>query len=183
MKILTKNDLIDTARRQMSTQVYSPKPKIDGVQIVELKQFVGEDGSFEEIIRLNDVGMLQQFSDFQLKQMSRSRLLPQAAKAWHLHFKQEDIWYIPPQDHMLLGLWDLRKNSPTKEVIMRVVMGAGLAKLVYIPRGVAHGILNVSHEVGTIFYFMNQQFDPVNPDEHRLPWDAAGIHFWQPERG
>lgn len=183
MNILTKKDLVDTARKQLSTQAYSPKAHIEGVQILELKQFVGEDGTFEEIIRLDDKGMLQKFPDFQLRQMSRSRLLPKAAKAWHLHFKQEDIWYIPPQDHMLLSLWDLRKNSPSKERIMRIVMGAGIAKIVYIPRGVAHGILNLSHEVGTIFYFMNQQFDPSNPDEHRLPWDAAGINFWQPERG
>lgn len=183
MNILTKKDLIDKVSNNLGVQIYSAKPQIDGVRIIELKQHTGEDGTFEEIIRIDDKGMLQQFPDFALRQMSRSRLLPKAVKAWHIHFKQEDIWYISPQDHMLLGLWDLRKNSPTKEVRIRIVMGAGLSKLVYIPRGVAHGILNLSSKTGTIFYFMNQQFDPKNPDEQRLHWDAAGTNFWQPEKG
>jgi len=182
MDILTKNDLIGKMAKKISVQVYSPKPQIDGIQIIELKQHAGEDGTFEEIIRLDNKGMLQQFPSFKLRQMSRSLLLPKAVKAWHIHFKQEDIWYIPPQDHMLLGLWDLRKNSPTKEVQMRIVMGAGISKLVYIPRGVAHGILNLSDKTGTIIYFTNQQFDPQKPDEQRIPWDAAGANFWQPEK-
>ena len=164
-------------------QNYSPKPRIEGVQVVELKQFVGEDGSFEELIRLTDKGTLQQFPNFQLRQVSHSELLPAAVKAWHFHFKQEDIWYISPKYHMLLGLWDLRKKSATKENTMRITMGAGTSKLVYIPQGVAHGVLNLSHKPGSILYFLSQQFDPSNNDENRLPWDAAGKTFWQPERG
>lgn len=183
MNILKKKDLIGDAQKQLSVQAYTPKPHIDGVQIHELKRFVSEDGTFEEILRLDGQGILEKFPDFKLRQMSSSRLLPQAVKAWHIHFRQEDIWYIPPQDFMLLGLWDLRKNSATQKVRMRITMGAGLSKLVYIPRGVAHGILNLNNNPGTIFYFMNQQFDPAEPDEQRLPWSAAGSTFWQPERG
>lgn len=183
MDTLSKDDLIENIQTNLTTQVYGSKPKIEGVQILELKQHASEDGTFEEIIRLDEQGMLEQFSDFKLQQMSRSRLLPKAVKAWHIHFKQEDIWYIPPQNHMLMGLWDLRKDSSSKEVKMRITMGAGMSKLVYIPRGVAHGILNLDKESGDILYFMNQKFDMNQPDEQRLPWDAAGADFWQPEKG
>lgn len=183
MNILTKKDLITGAARALTVQSYTQKPRVEGVQIVELNRHASEDGTFEEVLRVTDRGMLQQFPTFELKQISRSELLPGGIKAWHIHFKQEDIWYIPPADHMLLGLWDLRKNSATREVRMRVAMGAGTTKLVYIPRGVAHGIANLNNRSGTIFYFMNQHFNANSPDEQRLPWDAAGAHFWQPQRG
>ena len=31
----------------------------------------------------------------------------------------------------------------------------------------------------TIVYFVNQQFNPADPDERRLPWDILGADFWQ----
>ncbi len=176
-----KVNLIDSVKDRITVQSYRSKLQIDKLRIIDIKQHIGEDGMFEEIMRFKN-GYFQEIPDFQIKQISCSRLLPNAIKAWHIHFKQEDVWYVPPQAHMLLGLWDLRKNSPTKNIIMRIALGGGLSRLVYIPRGVAHGVLNLSKNTGTIFYFMNQQFDSRNPDEHRLTWDAAGANFWQPKR-
>ena len=66
---------------------------------------------------------------------------------------------------------------------MRVTLGAGTSKLVYIPRGVGHGVHNISNKEGTVIYFVNQQFNLDDPDERRLAWDAAGAEFWVPERG
>ncbi|OGK26115.1 hypothetical protein A2954_02805 [Candidatus Roizmanbacteria bacterium RIFCSPLOWO2_01_FULL_37_12] len=156
---------------------------IEGVKTISIKVHTGEDGTFEELLRLDQKGILRSFPDFQLRQISRSQLLPGAVKAWHVHFNQEDIWYVPPENHMLLGLWDLRKDSPTSDLKMRITLGAGNSRLVYIPRGVAHGILNVNNYTGTIFYFMNNEFNPDKPDEQRLPWDALGAEFWQPVKG
>lgn len=182
MKKLSRTDIHTGIRAKISTQGYGTKDSIEGVQVVKLANFAGEDGTFGELTRLTDTGRMEAFPDFQVLQINRSKLLPNAIKAWHLHFNQEDIWYVPPDDHMLLGLWDIRQDSDTKDMVMRIVLGAGTSKLIYIPRGVAHGVANISQTEGTILYFVNQQFDAKNPDEQRLPWDCCGAEFWTPER-
>lgn len=182
MKNLTSDDIVNNILSDVSVQSYSGKQKIDGVQLVEVKQFAGEDGTFAEILRMKEDGTLSLFPDFTLRQINRSKLLPGAIKAWHLHFNQEDIWYVSPEDHMILGLWDVRDSSPTKQQKMKIVLGAGTSKLVYIPRGVAHGVVNISPEAGTIFYYVNQHFNAEDPDERRIPWNACGEDFWVPEK-
>ncbi|MCS6956472.1 MAG: dTDP-4-dehydrorhamnose 3,5-epimerase family protein [Patescibacteria group bacterium] len=176
-------NIIDKIKNKIFVQDYSKKPIIEGVKIFDIKRFVGEDGTFEEITRINEKGCLEVFSEFKLCQINRSKILPGAVKAWHIHYYQEDIWYVGPEDHMILGLWDLRENSSTKDLKMRIVMGATYSRLVYIPRGVAHGVVNVSNKEGTIIYFVNNQFNFQDPDERRLPWDIIGADFWQPEKG
>jgi len=183
MNNLSKDDLKKDIQSKVFIQDYSKKPVIEGVKIIEIKRFTGEDGTFEELVRVNEEGCLEVFPEFKVRQINRSKILPNAVKAWHLHFKQEDIWYVEPEDHMILGLWDLREKSPTKDLKMRVVLGAGFSRLVYIPRGVAHGVVNVNNQPGTIIYFVNAQFNFQDPDEHRLKWDAVGADFWIPEKG
>ncbi|MCX7955853.1 MAG: dTDP-4-dehydrorhamnose 3,5-epimerase family protein [Patescibacteria group bacterium] len=176
-------NIIDKIKNKIFIQDYSKKPIIEGVKIFDIKRFFGEDGIFEEVTRINENGCLEVFPEFKLRQINRSKILAGAVKAWHIHYYQEDIWYIGPEDHMILGLWDLRENSLTKDLKMRIVMGATYSKLVYIPRGVAHGVVNISNKEGTIIYFVNNQFNFQDPDERRLPWDIIGTDFWQPEKG
>ena len=179
MKNLSLNDILLKLKQEIYIQDYSKKKAIDGVKIIEVKKWIGEDGTFEELARINESGALEGFPDFKVKQINRSKILAGSVKAWHIHFKQEDVWYVPAEDHMILGIWDLRNDSDTKDVKMRVIMGGGSTKLVLIPRGVAHGVVNVAKKPGTILYFVNEQFDSSDPDEKRLKWDAAGADFWK----
>jgi dTDP-4-dehydrorhamnose 3,5-epimerase len=166
-KPLTLEDLDDQVRGKVYVQDYSAKPTIEGVKIIPVRNFVGEDGDFSEIIRM-DSGEIEGIEGMRVAQVNRSKLLSGSIKAWHLHFNQEDIFYLPPSDSLLVGLWDLRKSSSTS--------------LLYIPRGVAHGMTNVSGEPIDLFYFVNGQFDAKNPDERRLPWDSLGKDFWTPNK-
>jgi len=179
MKNLNLDDILVKLKQEVYVQNYSKNKMIEGVKIVEIKKISGEDGTFEELVRINENGHLETFPDFKIKQINRSKLLSGAVKSWHLHFKQEDIWYVSPEDHMILGLWDLRTDSDTKDLKMRVVLGEGSSKLVLVPRGVAHGVVNVGKKPGTIIYFVNEQFNASDPDEKRLKWDAAGKDFWE----
>lgn len=179
MKNLSIDDVLVRLKQEIYDQDYSKKKVINGVKVVEIKKFVGEDGVFEELTRVNDNGAMKEFPDFKIKQVNRSKLLSGSIKAWHLHYKQEDVWYVSPEDHMILGLWDLRNDSDTKDTRMKIVLGNGTSKLVYVPRGVAHGVVNVSKKSGTILYFVNEQFNPTDPDEKRLKWDAVGSDFWE----
>jgi dTDP-4-dehydrorhamnose 3,5-epimerase len=167
----------------VSTQQYGGAIPIEGVKRIELRLMVDDGGSFAELVRLDDNGRLLAFPDFQVRQSSYSQVLPGAIKAFHLHYNQEDVWFVPPTDRLLIGLIDCRESSPTYKASMRFVMGGGKAQLLYIPRGVAHGGGCIGNEPSTILYYVNQHFNLDDPDEHRLPWDTLGKEFWEITQG
>lgn len=186
MEPLDLSQVTDSAGTSF-VQDYTSAPIIDGVKVIELKNHIGEGGDFSELMRVTSNGEMESVPGFNLRQVNRSSMLPGTVKAWHFHLSQEDVWYVPPSGNLLVGLWDLRKNSTTSDVKMRLTLGAGTSRLLLIPRGVAHGAANLSMNPVELFYFMNQQFDIKNPDEHRLPWDAAGRDekgkgFWMWEK-
>lgn len=165
-------------RDKVYEQDYSPKPAIAGIQILKIRNFVGENGDFSELLRMNESGEAEHLAGFRVRQINRSKQYNKAIKAWHLHYNQDEIWYVPPDEHLLLGLWDVREGSETKGITQKIPLGGGNSIAVYIPRGVAHGAANFSGKKANVYYFVNNQFNPDNPDEHRLPWDAAGKEFW-----
>lgn len=172
-------DIDASIKDKVFIQDYTPKPNIDGVKIIPLKNFVGENGDFCELMRLDSKGEWEKLPGFAPKQINRSKQYTKAVKAWHLHYNQDEVWYVPPDEHLLLGLWDVREGSPTKGILQKIPTGGGASMAVYIPRGVAHGAANFSGKKTNVFYFVNNVFDPSDPDEHRLPWDAAGAEFWE----
>jgi len=167
----------------LSVQDYSKKSTIEGVQLINLNLFLDDGGSLAEIVRFDDNGNLQILPEFKVKQSTFSQMLPGTIKAFHLHYNQEDVWFINPYDRLLIGLFDARKESPSYKRSMRFVMGGGRAQILYIPRGVAHGLANIWQAPANMIYFVNQCFDANNPDEHRLPWDTLGEDFWQIKKG
>lgn len=164
-------------------QDYSPQPMIDGVEIVQLRRFNDDGGSMTELARLTD-GDIEGLEGFKARQMNYSVMEPQAIKAFHLHKRQTDVWYVPPSDKMLLVLGDVRKGSPTEGLVKRIVLGDGNSRLVRIPPGVAHGVRNLrATERSAIIYFVDVQFSIDDQcDEGRLPWDFFGTDVWEVER-
>lgn len=184
MNPLTEKEIAPEFRKQLSVQNYAAQPRIDGVQIIDMPVMSDDGGSFLELSRfVND--RFTNFPEFEIKQMNYSEMLPGVVKAAHLHFHQEDIWFVPPADRLLIGLLDVREGSVTHGVKMRFVMGAGKARLLYIPRGVAHGAANLWDAPAAILYLVNNQFeaDPEKTDEHRLPWTVFGDGFWEMTKG
>lgn len=175
---LQRNDIGKEYQNFIQVQDYTKKPVIQGVTIVEVKNFVGEDGDFSEVLRLTPEGMAEGFEDFKVRQINRSMVMPGTVKAWHFHLKQDEAQTVLPSDKLLIGLWDLREKSPTKDTTMRLTFGGGKSYMVFIPKGVAHGYMNLSQSPATVFYFVSQQFAVEDPDELRLPWDSIGPDFW-----
>ncbi|MFH1712747.1 MAG: dTDP-4-dehydrorhamnose 3,5-epimerase family protein [Candidatus Jacksonbacteria bacterium] len=176
----------DTYQNQIHKQNYSPKPKIEGVKIIDLPYFIDDGGVFCEIARiLSDTGIQEYFPDFKLRQINWSQIQPGLIKAGHLHKKQEDIWFVPPIDRVLVGLIDARKGSATVNVKMRFVLGAGKARLLYIPRGVIHGCANPYSRPMTLIYLVNQYWtdDQKNTDEWRVDYQIFGKGFWEIAKG
>ncbi|HEY9718738.1 MAG TPA: dTDP-4-dehydrorhamnose 3,5-epimerase family protein [Trichormus sp.] len=183
LKPLTKDAIGGDFCHDLSVQDYSKKPTIEGVQLINLNLFVDDGGHLTEIVRLDDNGNLQVLPEFKVRQSTHSQMLPGTIKAFHLHYNQEDVWFIMPADRLLIGLFDARKDSPTYNQSMRFVLGAGRSQILYIPRGVAHGLANPWDKPANMIYFVNQCFDANQPDEHRLPWDKLGEDFWEIRKG
>ena len=176
------DDIDDKIKSKVFPQDYTRQDTIEGVKLISPKIIEGEDGDFSEILRIDDNGQMEGLDGFNLRQINRTRLYPNSVKAWHVHFKQNEMWYMNPSFNLLVGLWDLRKDSPTVGKLMRIALGGSNAKLLYIPHGVAHGSANFSGQSVQLYYFVDQRFNIEDPDEKRLHWDAQGADFWKPVR-
>jgi len=172
------------AKAAFSFQDYTGKPLIDGVQIVELKRFNDDGGSITELGRFA-AGMHGQLPGFECKQINYSEMEPDAVKAFHMHHRQTDVWYVPPCDKLLLVLHDCRLASPTEGHTLRLVLGDSKDRMVRIPPGVAHGARNIGRRTGRIIYMVDVLFSPKpgESDEGRLPWDYLGSEIWDLVKG
>ncbi|PYN38497.1 MAG: hypothetical protein DMD98_03950 [Candidatus Rokuibacteriota bacterium] len=172
------------AKRAFHVQSYGPGPSIDGVEVVELKRFADDGGTLTELVRLSD-GRTTALAGFTPRQINYSELSPGAIKAFHLHTRQTDVWFVPPGDRMLVVLVDVRQGGKTEGARMRLMLGDGASRLLRIPPGVAHGLRNLGEARGRVIYFTDLHFspEPATCDEGRLPWDYAGADVWDVTRG
>lgn len=179
---LTENDIDKEITSKLYTQTYGKKTIIEGVSLIPLKNNVGEDGDLSEVIKIAENGEVEQIPNFKIAQINRTKLYSGAIKGWHLHFRQDDLWFVLPSSHLIVGLWDVRTSSKTKGAVMRLALGGGNSHLLLIPKGIAHGTANISPKEAEVFYFVNKKFDINNPDEKRLAWDSLGKDFWIPQK-
>lgn len=182
---LTPRDLLDEVGAELSRQSYAPAVALAGVVLAELRVFAGPDGRFVELLRLDEGQGVEGVPGFHPVQWNWSLMEAGAVKAWHLHLNQDDLWIVPPDSTLLVGLLDLRRASPTAGQRQRLALGAGRCHRLFIPRGVAHGVANLTPRPQTLLYAVNQRFtpDPDRTDEWRLPWDRFGAAFWAMDRG
>jgi len=170
-------------QQSISTQSYQSKSVIEGLEIKTLTLHSDDGGNFSEIFRVTQ-GNVEGFEKpFEVRQVSMSVLTPSTIKAFHLHYNQEDIWYVPPFDRLLANFIDVREDSPTFQNQVRLVLGGGKSYVVRIPQGVAHGVANIYQRNMTLFYATSSQFDSAAPDEQRLPWDHFGTEIWELIKG
>ena len=172
------------AKRAFHVQTYGAATAIEGVRVVELTRHADDSGAMTELARLTD-GRAAGLGDFSVRQVNYSEMAPGAIKAFHLHARQTDVWFVSPSDRMLVVLLDVRKGSRTEGARQRVVLGNGGSRLLLIPPGVAHGVRNLAEATGRIVYLTDLHFspEPATCDEGRLPWDFAGRDVWEITRG
>lgn len=172
--------LSDDIEARYRKQTYGPAESLSGVEVLELRRFADPGGSMTELGRL-DQGALLGAKGFVAAQVNYSTLEAGAVKAFHVHRQQTDVWFVPPEDRVLLVLADVRKGSPTEGRTTRMILGDTRSTLVRIPPGVAHGCKNVGTGAARILYFVDRAFDPdpARTDEGRLPWDFLGADVWE----
>ena len=91
---------------------------------------------------------------------------------------------IPPADHVKLVycidgavmdvVLDLRKNSPTFGRHRKFYLSGDNGKIIYIPRGLAHGFLTLS-DTATMIYNLTSVYSPEN--DMGVLWSSCGIDW------
>jgi dTDP-4-dehydrorhamnose 3,5-epimerase len=142
---------------------------IEGVILKALVTHTDERGFFREIIRVTDGFFREGFG-----QWSHSLMYTGSAKAWHIHKKQVDWWYVAG-GVLKVALHDTRSNSSSHKETMELLMGDNqTAKVLRIPSGVAHGCKCISGPVH-LFYITSNVYAPE--DEGRIPHDDMEIGY------
>lgn len=161
-------------------QRYDGSPRIEGVRSVALQRFNDEGGAMIELLRLGQ-NAPKELEDFRPAQFNYSTLQPGVIKAFHVHMRQTDVWFVPPEDRILLVLVDVRQGSGSEGCRERRILGDGKPALTRIPPGVVHGCRNLGRRPASIIYMTDLVFspDPESCDEGRLPWDFFGTDVWE----
>ena len=157
MNNITLDDIDGNIKAKVYFQKYDKQETISGVKIVKLQDHINEDGNFTEVLKFTESGELSEFPGFKIQQVNRSSIITGTVKAWHIHFKQNEVWYVSPESHLFVALWDLRKSSQTNGKIMRITLGGCQSSLLYIPKGVAHGNSNFTKKTSEMWYFCDQK--------------------------
>ena len=116
------------------------------------------------------------WSDEPLRYIYATALRPGAIKAWAMHEKNEDRYFILLGEVQLV-LYDARPNSATRGQVFTIYLSHYQRRLVNIPAGVWHGNRNVGHTEAVIIGCPTTFYDHDNPDKFRLPLDNDVIPF------
>jgi dTDP-4-dehydrorhamnose 3,5-epimerase len=142
---------------------------IQGVLLKDLVTHNDERGFFREIIRVADDFFSEGFG-----QWSHSLMYTGVAKAWHIHKKQVDWWYVAA-GVLKVALYDTRLESSSHQETMELLMGEDQpARVLRIPPGVAHGCKCISGPAH-LFYVTSNMFNPA--DEGRITYDDPAIGY------
>jgi dTDP-4-dehydrorhamnose 3,5-epimerase len=175
--------LTPQARSVYGVQEYGAGQAIEGVGTIDLRRFRDDGGSMVELLRFAETRPAG-LEGFEPAQINYSTIQPGSIKAFHVHLRQTDVWFVPPEDRVLLVLVDVREGVSTSGRHVRTLLGDGRAELVRIPPGVAHGCRNLGRRPARVIYFSDLAFspDPEQCDEGRLPWDFVGAEVWEVAR-
>jgi dTDP-4-dehydrorhamnose 3,5-epimerase len=141
---------------------------ISGVVLRNLDTRDDERGFFREIVRKTDACFAEGFG-----QLSHSRMRAGAIKAWHLHRRQIDWWYVV-RGALLLVMHDMRDGNPTHKETQEILMGDDHpARLVRVPTNVAHGCRALTD--CELLYVTSHEYNP--DDELRIPHNDPAIGY------
>ncbi len=150
---------------------------IKDVKIKKLKLIPDYRGRLMEILR-NDDPLFKKFG-----QAYMTSIKPNIVKAWHYHKKQTDNLTCV-NGKLRVGLYDARKNSPTKGKTQEIILDSNNPLLVQIPPGIYHGWENMEDEEAIVISLPDLPYNYENPDEFRVdPFNNDIPLKWKAEKG
>ena len=149
--------------------------RIAGVFTIDLKVFGDGRGHSAELFRTEwfperDWGQVQ---------CNRSHSQAGALRALHFHHRQADYWHCL-SGTMRIGLYDLRRQSPTHGLADVLVLSGDDFSSLFIPPGVAHGYYAVTDVA--LLYVVDRFYD--GSDEFGVAWNDPDVGIdWGIEPG
>jgi len=159
------------------TDVAGVAPRIEGVQVKQLRAIPDERGWLMEILRRDEKELLPRFG-----QVYVSATYPGVVKAWHFHRLQVDN-FACVAGMVKLVLVDTREGSPTKGVVNEFFVGTHNPMLVQVPNLVYHGWKCISTDLALVINVPSEQYDRQSPDEHRLEPHGTLPYDWTRKDG
>jgi dTDP-4-dehydrorhamnose 3,5-epimerase len=136
-----------------------------GVEVVELRRFDDERGWLVEVYRDD---WLPQPRPVQWMVVACG---PSALRGMHVHPRQDDYLALAGGS-VWLGLYDVRRNSPTADTGAMLELGTAFPCAVTIPRGVAHAFLSVVP--ATLLVGVNRGYE-LGVEQFGCRWDDPGL--------
>ena len=108
---------------------------------------------------------------------------PGVIRGWHWHRRQTDV-IVVLSGAALIPLYDGRAASATRGQLDEHVLDEQHMAAVFVPPGVYHGYRTLGHAPALIVNFPDALYDPVRPDEERIPHDDPSIGYrWEAPAG
>lgn len=150
---------------------------IEGVVVRRLEPHVDERGSLTEVLRSD----WPEFTRFGQAIVTLNH--PGVIRGWHWHRRQTDV-IVVLVGRVVVPLYDGRQGSATFGEVQEHVLDASCPMTLFIPPGVYHGYRTISRDPAIIVNFPDQTYDPLSPDEERVPHDAQHIPYdWDAHAG
>lgn len=99
---------------------------------------------------------------------------PGQMKGWGLHHEKDDRYTIISGEVLVL-LWDAREDSPTRDVVQKVVLSDRGVRQLLIPTGVWHLNINLGSDEARLVNFPTEVYHHDRPDRMLLAWDAPEV--------
>ena len=138
---------------------------IEGVRLIPLTLHPDDRGSFTETFRRSWVPGMGE-----MLQANLSRSRANVLRGLHFHKQQADYWMVV-SGAALVGLYDLRRGSPTEGKKAEVDLVAEEYRCLYIPKGVAHGFYTAG---GVLLQYMVDRYYS-GEDEFGVAWDDPDL--------
>jgi dTDP-4-dehydrorhamnose 3,5-epimerase len=138
---------------------------IEGTWLVPLTRHPDERGFVAEMFRRSWVPGMGE-----MLQANLSRSQPNVLRGLHFHRRQADYWTVL-SGTALVGLFDLRKGSPTEGKKAEVELSVEALRCLYIPRGVAHGFYTPD---GILLQYLVDRYY-TGDDEFGVAWDDPDL--------
>jgi dTDP-4-dehydrorhamnose 3,5-epimerase len=138
---------------------------IEGAWLVPLAPHPDERGFVAEMFRRNWVPGMGE-----MLQANLSKSQANVLRGLHFHRRQADYWTVL-SGTALVGLYDLRKGSPTEGKAAEVELMADSLRCLYIPKGVAHGFYTPD---GILLQYLVDRYY-TGDDEFGVAWDDPDV--------
>tara|TARA_R110000824_G_scaffold9229_4_gene41392 strand:- start:1246 stop:1716 length:471 start_codon:yes stop_codon:yes gene_type:complete len=133
-----------------------------------------------EVVRKNIVADIPEshedsYYTFRNCQTNYSILYPGIIKAWHRHKNQDDYFCV------IHGMAQVGVYSEEKGLEKHFI-GEHNPAVIHIKAGEWHGLTAVGPVPVGLLYLVTNQYNPLNPDEERAPFDSfIPKGWWKPE--